>query len=176
MKLIALGSNLSSLAGTPAENICLAAKKLSEYDFEVIAWAPLYATAPVPKSDQPDFINTVIQVEFSGIPEAALEICHRIERDMGRIRHIKNEARVIDLDIIAWNDVVQLGPPELPHPHLHERAFVIYPLCDIAPEWAHPTLNKTAEELKRSLPDYGIQLSQEQWSGTGRYSNAVGGV
>jgi len=163
MKLVALGSNLPSVEGGPAENIRAAVQKLSQQGFEIIARAPLYATAPVPKSDQPDFINTVIQVEFTGMPEAALQHCLNIETVMGRIRIEKNAARVMDLDIIAWDDVVQSSLPQLPHPHMHERAFVIYPLCDIAPEWQHPILSKTTAELKAVLPDSGIRLSAEQW-------------
>jgi 2-amino-4-hydroxy-6-hydroxymethyldihydropteridine diphosphokinase len=159
MKLIALGSNL----GARAENLRTAARELAVRGFEIIAWAPIYVTTPVPKSEQPDFLNSVIQVQFAGTAEQALQICLDVETQMGRTRNEKNEARVLDLDVIAWDDTVQSGPPELPHPRMHERAFVIYPLCDIASEWPHPILQKTAAELKAVLPDNGIHLSEEQW-------------
>ena len=168
MKFIALGSNLPSVWGNPADNIRVAAEKLSAAGIQSIACAPLYITTPVPKSDQPDFVNTVMQIEFSGTPEQALQICHQVEREMGRVRQTKNEPRIIDLDILAWDAAVQSGLPELPHPRLHERAFVIWPLFDLVPTWRHPVLQKTAAELKQALPGSEIKLSTAQWSGTGR--------
>lgn len=159
MKLIALGSNLSA----PVQNIRAAVENLSARGFTILARALLYVTAPVPKSDQPDFINTVLHVGFSGTASDAMLQCLAVETDMGRVRKNQNEARVIDIDIIAWDKTVSSGTPHLPHPRMHERAFVIWPLCDIAPDWQHPILPKTAAELKTALPDSGIRLSEEQW-------------
>lgn len=164
MKLVALGSNLPSPHGSPADNVRLAAKLLEIYDFKIVARGDLYETAPVPVSDQPDFINTVIQVDFSGTPEQAIATCLNVEREMGRVRGTKNEARVIDIDIIAWNNLVRSDSDlTLPHPRMHERAFVLYPLCDIAPEWVHPLQQLRAVELKMGLPPSGIHEAAEQW-------------
>src|ERR1700728_1524332 len=116
MKLIALGSNLSSARGAPIDNLRFAVDTLVQSGFEILVRAPVYQSAAVPISDQPDFLNTVVQVEFAGSPGGALTICHEIETQMSRVRSIKNEARIIDLDIIAWDNLVQSGPPELPHP------------------------------------------------------------
>jgi len=163
MKFIALGSNLASAHGRPVENLRVALRELSARGFEIIQRAPLYITTPVPKSDQPDFVNTVVQVEFSGTPEVALKSCLDIETAMGRVRMERNAARMIDLDVIAWDDITQSGPPELPHPRMQERAFVMFPLNDIAPEWRHPVLQLTAIEIKSRLSNSGIRLSEEQW-------------
>ncbi|HCM84099.1 MAG TPA: 2-amino-4-hydroxy-6-hydroxymethyldihydropteridine diphosphokinase [Alphaproteobacteria bacterium] len=163
MKLVALGSNLPSSLGSPAENVRKAVKLLAANDFKIIARGDLYETAPVPVSDQPNFINTVIQIDFSGTPERALEICLNVEREMGRVRGQRNEARIIDIDLIAWDNKVMSGNLILPHPRLHERAFVLYPLCDIAPEWVHPLMQRNAAELKVALPPAGIEEAIEQW-------------
>lgn len=163
MKLIALGSNLPSRFGSPADNIRMAARLLEAYDFKIIAHGDLYETVPVPASDQPNFINTVVQVESGGSAEQALATCLNIEREMGRTRGEKNEARIIDMDVIAWDNQVQRGELTLPHPRMHERAFVLYPLCDIAPEWVHPIQQRRAVEIKMELPPAGIREAGEQW-------------
>jgi 2-amino-4-hydroxy-6-hydroxymethyldihydropteridine diphosphokinase len=157
MKFLALGSNLSSKLGSPIDHLRLVMNSLRHSGFEILAHASVYQSAAIPVSDQPDFLNTVLQVEFTGMPSEALLICHQIEAQMGRIRATKNEPRIIDLDIIAWDGLVQAGPPELPHPRLHQRAFVLLPLAEIAPLWLHPTLKQTATQLQSALPQTGIQ-------------------
>jgi 2-amino-4-hydroxy-6-hydroxymethyldihydropteridine diphosphokinase len=161
MKFIALGSNLSSPHGTPIENLRCAIKLMEESGFEILVRAPVYRSAAVPVSDQPDFLNSVVQVAFDGTPSEALAICHQIEKHMGRERGVKNEARIIDLDILAWDGLVQNGPPELPHPRLHERAFVIFPLAQIAPDWLHPVRKETAVQIQKSLPPSHIPQTTE---------------
>ena len=161
MKFIALGSNLSSPIGGRILNLRRAIQHLQECGFQILARAPVYQSSPVPISDQPDFLNTVVQVEFSGTPQQAIEICHRIESDMGRVRVSRNEARVIDLDIIAWGDVVMSGDLEIPHPRMHERAFVLFPLVHIMRHWRHPIVGKTAEELALALPPSDIHQTSE---------------
>jgi len=163
MKFVALGSNLPVAHVSLIENLRAAVAALAAQKFNIIARALLYTSAPVPASDQPDFINTVVQVAFDGTPEEALARCMAIETAMGRVRQQRNEARIIDIDIIAWDDMVQAGSPELPHPRLHERAFVVWPLCDIAPDWMHPLLCRTVQDLKHALLPSDIRLSAEQW-------------
>jgi 2-amino-4-hydroxy-6-hydroxymethyldihydropteridine diphosphokinase len=106
----------------------------------------------VPASDQPDFINAVVIVESPFEPAALLALLHRVEASFGRIRAVRNEARVLDLDLLAWNDRVSAADPSLPHPRLHERAFVLLPLRDVAPAWRHPISGKSVSEMIADLP------------------------
>ncbi|MBV9776613.1 MAG: 2-amino-4-hydroxy-6-hydroxymethyldihydropteridine diphosphokinase, partial [Acetobacteraceae bacterium] len=124
-----------------------------------------YRTGPVPASDQPDYINGVIRLSGEPDPEALLRALHRIEAEAGRTRIALNAARVLDLDLLAVGDRVIARPDlVLPHPRLAERAFVLDPLCDIAPEWRHPILGRTARELRDALPPQRVEPlpSQQQ--------------
>ena len=84
-------------------------------------------------------MNGVAVVETSLPPGDLLALLHEIERRFGRERREVNAARILDLDLIAYGDLVRTdAPPLLPHPRLHERAFVLLPLADVAPDWRHP--------------------------------------
>jgi 2-amino-4-hydroxy-6-hydroxymethyldihydropteridine diphosphokinase len=85
-------------------------------------------------------------------PAALLALLHRIEASFGRSRAVRNEARVLDLDLLAWNDRVSATDPLLPHPRLHERAFVLLPLRDVAPAWRHPVSGKSVTDMIADLP------------------------
>jgi 2-amino-4-hydroxy-6-hydroxymethyldihydropteridine diphosphokinase len=86
-------------------------------------------------------------------PEALLVLLQEIERRFGRERRELNAARVLDLDIVAYGDLVRAAPPPiLPHPRMHERAFVLVPLADVAPGWRHPVDGRTVSEMLRALP------------------------
>jgi len=120
----------------------------------VRARSPWYRTAPVPASGQPDFINGVVEAATGLDPAALLSLLHRIEADFGRVRGRPNAARTLDLDLLAYGAAVRDGPdaPILPHPRLHERGFVLFPLRDVAPGWRHPKLGKGIAELIAALP------------------------
>jgi 2-amino-4-hydroxy-6-hydroxymethyldihydropteridine diphosphokinase len=118
----------------------------------------LYRTAPVPASDQPDFINAVVHLVADVEPVPFLRQLHHIEAEAGRVRGEPNAARVLDLDLLAVDQIVVPGPGLiLPHPRMAERAFVLHPLCDVAPDWRHPQLGLTAAELRDLLPPQRIE-------------------
>ena len=116
--------------------------------------SPWYRSAPVPASDQPWYVNAVAEVRTPLAPAPLLAFLHKVEREFGRVRGVANAARVLDLDLLAYGDAIadgRDGGPVLPHPRLHERAFVLVPLVDLAPGWRHPMLGKTAAELLQGL-------------------------
>ena len=95
------------------------------------------------------FVNSVVNVRCEINPEKVLEILLRIENYFGRKRTVKNEARVIDLDLISYNDlIINTEKLILPHPRMHLRKFVIKPICDIDETWIHPVLKKAYTILK----------------------------
>lgn len=154
MKLIAIGANLPSRYGTPQE-ACQAALALLEATgtIQVTACSGWWETAPVPASDQPWYVNGVAVVETALSASDLLHQLHIVETEMGRVRTVANAARVIDLDLIAYDHVLSDDSDlQLPHPRMHLRTFVLAPLCDIAPGWIHPVLLKDARSLLNALP------------------------
>jgi 2-amino-4-hydroxy-6-hydroxymethyldihydropteridine diphosphokinase len=109
----------------------------------------------VPVSDQPWYLNAVVEVATDRGPAEVLALLHSVENAFGRVRSIRNEPRVIDLDLLDHRGTVRPGPetPLLPHPRLVDRAFVLLPLRDIAPQWRHPVSGRTISELLESLPE-----------------------
>ncbi|MCD8496806.1 MAG: 2-amino-4-hydroxy-6-hydroxymethyldihydropteridine diphosphokinase [Alphaproteobacteria bacterium] len=150
MILIALGSNLPGLHKSPEDNLSGALSVMAAYGIRVVSFSKTLITKPVPASDQPDYRNAVAHVETALSPEGLLSALLEIERRFGREREAanRNAARTLDLDILAYNDaVLSTDILDLPHPRLHERLFVLEPLCEIAPDWRHPVWGKTAAEL-----------------------------
>ena len=133
---VALGANL----GDPVATISKAIEALRDLpDTEFIAASSLYRTAPVGLKHQPDFINAV--VELVAVPPAPtlLEMLFDIEARFGRRRSIRNAPRTLDLDLLLYGDETRDDPHlTLPHPRLHERAFVLAPLAEIAPRLLIP--------------------------------------
>lgn len=153
MILIGVGANLPGPAGSPRETCAAALAYLGALGAPVVACSPWYETAPIPASDQPWFVNAVARVSTCLSPEGLLAALHRAEAAFGRSRSVLNAARTVDLDLLAYHDVVRTGgAPLLPHPRLHERAFVLYPLRDLLPGWRHPLSGQRAVELAADLP------------------------
>lgn len=158
MILIGAGANLPGPAGEPADTLRWAFRSLETRGVALRSISPFYATAPVPPSDQPEFVNAVAELGTALEPGPLLELLHAIEAAAGRVREAPNAARPLDLDLLAWHDRVideRLGSGlhiQIPHPRLHDRAFVLRPLVDIAPAWRHPVLGRTADELLAALP------------------------
>ncbi len=153
MILIGLGANLASPRfGPPQKTLEAALGALEGRGVHVVNRSRWYSSAALPKSDQPRYLNAVVAVETELSPEPLLELLHTIEHDFGRSRTVANAAREIDLDLLAYGDVVRTqNSPILPHPRLAERAFVLRPLCDIDPNWRHPQLGQSASELAEAV-------------------------
>ncbi len=140
---LGFGSNL----GDREENIRRAVERLSE-SVCGIQTSSLYETEPWGYLDQPKFLNMVCRCLTRLEPAELLSICEELETLAGREPSFKYGPRVLDVDILAYGDVVvETGSLTVPHGMLHERAFVLAPLAEIAPQWRHPILNKTASEL-----------------------------
>lgn len=153
MILIALGTNLPSRFGTPEDTLKAARLEVARRGVRVLQCSDVWLTAPVPVSDQPWYRNAVMVVETDLAPRALLKLLKEIERDFGRDSAERNASRVLDLDILAYGDVVLNDEVCcLPHPRLHERAFVLYPLREVAAEWRHPVLGLCVEAMIERLP------------------------
>lgn len=156
MILIGLGANLNHpVFGSPRASCEAALGELTDNGIKVARRSRWFESAPVPPSDQPWFVNGVAQLETELRPDRLLAILHGVENVFGRVRRERNEARVLDLDLLAYDDLVS-GPdavPVIPHPRLTDRAFVVLPLADIAPDWHHPVTGISAQAYADRLAD-----------------------
>lgn len=154
MIFIALGANLPSRYGTPEETLLAAYRSLEEAGLRVVKRSSIWLSAPVPVSDQPWYRNAVCAVECDLLPDELLRLLKGIERDFGRVETERNAPRVLDLDIVAYGDeLINVDGLHIPHPRMHERAFVLYPLYEIAPSWSHPVSKIAIADLISALPD-----------------------
>lgn len=151
---LALGTNL----GNRLANLRAARAALTP-QMTLKAKSHIYETPPWGYTEQDAFLNQVLQVETYLEPEPLLKHLKRLEVALGRVPSFENGPRLIDIDILFYDDLV-LDTPELviPHPRLHERAFVLVPLNDIAPDLIHPQFKKTVRELLTESDTSGIQL------------------
>jgi 2-amino-4-hydroxy-6-hydroxymethyldihydropteridine diphosphokinase len=152
---IGLGANLAHPRfGPPKSTLEHVLTLFPDRGLRVLARSPWYESAPVPASDQPWYVNGVVRVATALSAQEVLSQLHGIEAELGRQRVEQNEARSVDLDIIAFGKMVLNGPPPpiVPHPRMRERAFVLRPLADLAPDWRHPATGERIGELIAGLP------------------------
>ena len=127
---------------------------LERAGLRIVGRSRWYESAPVPMSDQPWYVNGVVEIDTDLDPASLLALLHEIEAAFGRTRSVRNEARPLDLDLLAYGDRVLTEEPAplIPHPRLHERAFVLLPLAELAPDWRHPALGEGIQALIGRLP------------------------
>jgi 2-amino-4-hydroxy-6-hydroxymethyldihydropteridine diphosphokinase len=147
--LIGLGANLDSpVWGSPRQTLTAALKALEAEGVATLARSGWYRSAPVPPSEQPWFINAVVSVATPLDARNLLALMQKIEIIFGRVRGERNAARVLDLDLLDYRgEQSQIPELILPHPRMHHRRFVLEPLAELAPQWRHPILGQTAEQL-----------------------------
>jgi 2-amino-4-hydroxy-6-hydroxymethyldihydropteridine diphosphokinase len=151
---LALGSNM----GNRLVNLKTAANNLTP-QMAVKIKSSVYETPPWGFKEQAPFLNQVIMVNTYLKPEALLGHLKRLETALGRIPNFQNGPRLIDIDILFYDDQVIDSPPlVIPHPHLHERAFVLVPLAEIAPDLIHPVLGKPIQKLLDQVDRSDIKL------------------
>lgn len=156
---IALGSNLQH----PATQVTRALERLAQLPAtRVTRTSSLYRTAPVGYDEQPDFINAAAEVATTLAPLALLHALLQLEASFGRQRPFPNAPRVLDLDLLLYDDQVMHTPElTLPHPRLHERGFVLVPLAEIAPDLEIPGKGRVAD-LLRASGGHGVEKMSER--------------
>lgn len=169
--VISIGSNLPSRFGSVLQTVLEAVRRLGDMGgLTLLKQSPIYRTKPWPEgSDQPDYANMAILVEVQLDAQMLLEAMQKIENAMGRSRNERWGARVIDLDLLAYEDIIlpnialwhQVADNEdpaafieeatVPHPRLHKRPFAMIPFADVYPDWIHPVLHLTATKITEAL-------------------------
>ena len=171
--LIAMGGNMPSGLGGPAETLRAAMDMLLHEGADLVASSGLYSTPCFPAGAGPDYVNGAAVLRFDGGAQEILALLHRVEAAFGRERVRRWGQRTLDLDLIAlgaqvlpdvagfeaWRDLAPdaqtLRAPDqliLPHPRMQDRAFVLVPLAEVAPGWVHPVLGKSVQEMLEALP------------------------
>ena len=151
---IALGSNLGDSL-TILENALVSLHQVQGVSLQ--ARAHIYLTAPV-GPPQPDYLNCCALLKTMLSPEEILRILLKIEADFGRIRRERWGPRLLDLDLLLFDNLVLETPTlQLPHPRMHERAFVLVPLAEIAPDWIEPISGKPIAQLLQAVDCSGVQ-------------------
>lgn len=150
MVFLLLGGNLGDRAKTLSEALAGIGQQIGK----ITAQSLVYETAAWGVTDQPAFFNQVVQVQTPLSPERLLEEIHRIEAVAGRVRHDKWQARTLDIDVLFYGDeMIRSASLTVPHPELQNRRFTLVPLVQVAPQFVHPGLKKTMQELLEECTD-----------------------
>jgi 2-amino-4-hydroxy-6-hydroxymethyldihydropteridine diphosphokinase len=154
--LIALGANLPSPAGEPAATLEAALRELAGHAITIEKRSGFYRSAAWPNSNDPPFINAVARIQTALSPPELLKALHKVEAYFGRTRGEANAPRTLDLDLLDYDGRIETGPPELPHPRMELRSFVLFPLRDVAADWRHPVSGRSVSDLIAALPPSDI--------------------
>jgi 2-amino-4-hydroxy-6-hydroxymethyldihydropteridine diphosphokinase len=143
---LGLGSNIGDKQGNITSALC----RISEI-CEVKKKSRMYLTEPVGNIEQDWFLNCVVEIQTEIDPKQLLSSFKSIERKLGRAKNVKNGPRIIDIDILFYgNNIVNTKNLVIPHPLLHERLFVLQPMIDLNPDFIHPVLKKSIQELYKN--------------------------
>jgi len=155
MIFIALGANLDNGEDSPVVSLRKAVHILSTNpNVKLIDTSRIYKSEAWPNADDPVFYNGVIQVDTALKPLEILYLLQYTEQCFGRVRTVRNAPRILDLDLIACGDeIVEDKDLTLPHPRMHERGFVLYPLRDVAPDFVHPVSGFLIDDMIESLAE-----------------------
>jgi 2-amino-4-hydroxy-6-hydroxymethyldihydropteridine diphosphokinase len=158
MIYVALGANVPSPAGPPAVTLARALEALPRHGIEVLAVSPFYRSPAWPNLADPPYVNAVAEVKTRLLPGALLKALLAVEKAFGRVRKSRNEPRTLDLDLIDYGGLLSDAEQMmLPHPRMHERAFVLRPLADIAPDWRHPDTGEGVLALLTNVGEAGLE-------------------
>lgn len=171
--VIALGSNLPFGGYSPQDTLRRALAAMSPLGISILTFSRFFFTPCFPPGAGPDYVNAAIRFGSALDPQDILDALHRIESDFGRERAQRWGMRTLDLDLVAvgdrvlpdaatqteWREMPAARQAEdaperliLPHPRLQDRAFVLVPMADVAPDWRHPLLHRTVREMRAALP------------------------
>ena len=160
MILVGMGSNLPFCGIEPPSVLQFALDAIAR-DLEVAAASRPFHAPAWPNPGDPPFANAVAEIRTPLDAEDVLAALLDVEDAFGRRRAALNAPRTLDLDLLAYDDLImpaiEGGDLILPHPGLAERDFVLAPLCDLAPDWRHPVLGRRADDLLRSLEPVGVR-------------------
>jgi len=149
---IALGSNL----GDRLKNLKWAVQTIGPEFLDDAKSSSVYESRPWGVGAQPDFLNAVVVGMSQWKPPSILNFLKALEKDCGRVKAERFGPRTLDLDLIAYGERVwESDGVTVPHPRVHERDFVLLPLCEVWPDWKHPVLQRTASQLRESLSKTG---------------------
>ncbi|MEM7519926.1 MAG: 2-amino-4-hydroxy-6-hydroxymethyldihydropteridine diphosphokinase [Pseudomonadota bacterium] len=175
--ILALGSNLASSAGAPPDTLRASLAELANRGAAIRAVSAYYSTPAFPAGNGPDFVNAAAVIRADWSPQKALAHFHAVEAQFARTRDERWGQRTLDIDLIAAGAVVlpdeathahwrtldlaaqmRRVPDDLilPHPRLQDRAFVLVPLAQIAPNWVHPVLNRSVVQMLNALPQADV--------------------